>query len=237
MDAGELLERYEAIGDEADFVEAKRLYEQALAEGPDPELLRDYGYLLECHARRELREAVALYERAIELDPSDDKPHYQLISARTALWEAELAVDAYEARLAATPAEVREHRFLATAYLQVGAPAKAAAVVEAGLALAPQDAALTALRGEAKASLGDPEGALDDWSRALELEPEDIGPLYSTAFLLEREGRRGEAAEAWRRIIGWNDQRGYRLQSVWPREELERLTSEPERALPPPAGA
>jgi hypothetical protein len=54
--AGELLERYEAIGDEDALVEAQRLYEQALAEGPDPELLRDYGYLLECHGRRAIGE-------------------------------------------------------------------------------------------------------------------------------------------------------------------------------------
>jgi hypothetical protein len=36
VSVGELLERYEATGDEAAFVEATRLYEQALAEAPDP---------------------------------------------------------------------------------------------------------------------------------------------------------------------------------------------------------
>jgi Flp pilus assembly protein TadD len=55
---------------------------------------------------------------------------------------------------------------------------------------------LIAVRGEAKAGLGDAESALADWHRALELEPEDISALYSSAFLLEREGRLGEAAEA-----------------------------------------
>jgi tetratricopeptide (TPR) repeat protein len=70
----ELLERYEATGDEAAFVEATRLYEQALAKAPDPLLFRDYGYLLECHGRRALRRATEQYERAIELDPGADKP-------------------------------------------------------------------------------------------------------------------------------------------------------------------
>jgi tetratricopeptide (TPR) repeat protein len=122
---------------------------------------------------------------------------------------------------------VQEHRFLAQAYLRVNAYEKAREVVEAGLALEPDDAALIVVLGEAKAGLGDPEGALADWRRALELEPEDIGPLYSSAFLFERDGRLEEAIEAWRSIIDWNEARGYALQTVWPKQELERLTRTP----------
>jgi tetratricopeptide (TPR) repeat protein len=222
----ELLARYEALGEERDFAAAWPLYEQALTEAPDARLLNDYGYLLECHGRRELRRAVELYERAIALDPGYDKPHYELISARAGLQEPELPVAIYERRLAASPGEVREHRFLATAYLRAHAHDRALAVVEAGLELLPVDAALVALRGDAKAGLADPEAALADWRRALELEPEDIGPLYSTAFLLEREGRLAEAAEAWRSIIEWNEARVYTPQSEWPKQELSRLQTE-----------
>src|SRR5581483_11316241 len=78
----ELLARYEALGEEPDFVAARALFERAAAEREDPVLLNRYGYLLESHGRNELRQAAALYERAIELDPGFDKPHYQLISAR-----------------------------------------------------------------------------------------------------------------------------------------------------------
>jgi tetratricopeptide (TPR) repeat protein len=85
---------------------------------------------------------------------------------------------------------------------------------------------MLALRGEAKAGQGDPEGALADWRRALELEPEDIAALYSSAFLLEREGRLAEAAAAWRSIIEWNEARGYTMQSQWPKQELSRLRTE-----------
>jgi tetratricopeptide (TPR) repeat protein len=131
----------------------------------------------------------------------------------------------YEQRLAASPGELREHRFLANACLRAYAFERAREIAEAGLELAPDDAALVELRGEANAGLGDVEGALADWRRALELDTESIGGLYMSAFLLEREGRLTEAVEAWRSIIDWNNSRGYTLQSVWPRRELERLRS------------
>jgi tetratricopeptide (TPR) repeat protein len=220
--AGELLERYEAVGDERDFAEAKRLFEQALAEAPDVALLRDYGYLLECHGRRAIGKAAEQYERAIELDPDAEKVHFQLIAARAALGEAQEVVARYEQRLAEAPEDVRWHRLLAGACLAANDHERALAVIAAGLALAP-DHALFELRGEAKARTGDVDGALADWQRGLDPDGHSIGGAYMSAFLLEREGRIAEAIEAWSYVLDYNEARGYALQAEWPRRELERL--------------
>jgi hypothetical protein len=48
--------------------------------------------------------------------------------------------------------------------------------------------------------------------------------LYSSAFLLETEGRFDEAAEAWRSIVDWTESRGLVLEAQWPKRELDRLT-------------
>jgi tetratricopeptide (TPR) repeat protein len=96
-------------------------------------------------------------------------------------------------------------------------------VVVAAVQLAPDHAALLARRGESKAGLADPEGALADWEHALEIDPDDIGPLYSSAVLLEGEGRIAAAGDAWRSILDWNESRGLNLQREWPREQLARL--------------
>jgi tetratricopeptide (TPR) repeat protein len=226
MDVTELLARYEARGDERDFVAAKPLFEKGLAEAEDARLLTGYGYLLESHGRNELRQAVGLYERAIELDPDADKPHYHLIGARAGLREPERAVALYEQRLAVSPRSLREYRFLGHAYLTAHAYTRALEIAEAGLALAADDAVLFAVRGEARAGLGEVEGALDDWGRALELDSEDIGALYSSAFLLEREDRLEESAAAWQAIIDWNQARNQTLETEWPKQELERLRAE-----------
>ena len=148
-DMRELLDIYEASGDETAFTQAKALYERALAHAPDPVVVRDYGYLLECHARYALRQAIAQYEHALTLDPDADKPHYHLISA---------------------------------------------------------------------------DAALADWRRAIELDPEDISPLYSSAFLLERQNRLDEAIQAWSAIRDWAHDRGYTRDTEWPTRELDRLT-------------
>jgi len=234
MDKDELLERYEALGQQDDFMAAKPLFEaeirrreqsEAGLHGPeDALLLRQYGYLLECHGRITIRRAIEQYERAIGLDPDAEKVRYQWISAKAALFETETAVDLHRGRAAAAPGEVRELRLLAAAYLADHDYDAAAGAIDAGLELAPGDSVLTSDRGEVKAHRGDPDGALADWRRAHELDPEDFGPVYSSAFLLEREGRLAEAAQAWRQIIDYSTEQGWELTAAWPREELQRIS-------------
>src|SRR5260370_7723230 len=186
VDKKDLLERYEATGDEAAYLEALPLYEQAARNGADPETLKDYGYLLECHARRLLRRAVELYERAIELDQDFDKPRYQLISARAGLQETELPIAEYEKKLEAAPDQIRWYRLLAGAYLSAHEYDRARKVVDHGLDREPDDPILVASRGEARACMGDPECALAHCRRPLEPHPHPIAPLHITAFLLTR---------------------------------------------------
>ena len=57
MEKEELLERYEAYGDEGVYAEARGLYERSLADGGDARALTEFGYLQECHGRRSIRAA------------------------------------------------------------------------------------------------------------------------------------------------------------------------------------
>lgn len=224
MNRHKLLERYEIRGDETDYLAAKPLYEQALTRWGDPQLLLEYGYLLECHARNELRQAVARYRRAVELDPDFDKAWYQLIHALAALGDSDEMIALHQRRLAEAPQELREYRFLAAAYLAAGHSAEAREVIDAGLRLAPDDRMLISQRGEAKASTSDPDGALADWHHALDLDNSDIGPLFSAAYLLEREGRSDEAIQAWQSILTWHEQHGDQLGAEFPQHELARVS-------------
>jgi hypothetical protein len=51
----------------------------------------------------------------------------------------------------------------------------------------------------------------------------DFAPVYFSAFLLERERRLADAAEAWRDIVDYATKRGWDLTAAWPRQELQRV--------------
>lgn len=222
-DLRSLLDQYEARGDEDLYARAKPRYEQEIAANPDPVLVRDYGYLLECHARRELGRAVEYYEHALVLDPEADKVRYQKISAQAALGRISEEIRDYTAQVAAAPDDIRPYRFLARAYLIAQQYEAAGGAIDAGLALTDQDRVLIECRGDLRAGTGDTKGALADWRHALDLDPEDISPLYSTAFLYEREGRIPDALATWTGIRDWARTRGYGLDTEWPERERQRL--------------
>jgi cytochrome c-type biogenesis protein CcmH/NrfG len=159
----------------------------------------------------------------MDLDPGDDQVQYQWIGAKATLDEADDAITRYQERVAASRGDVRELRFLADACLAAKDFDAAEGVIDTGLALAPDDPGLIIDRGEVKAHGGDPEGALADWRRAHELDPGNFASVYASAFLLEREGRLAEAAEAWRHIVDFATERGWELTAAWPGQELQRV--------------
>lgn len=218
-----LLDRYEACGGEELFAQARERYEAALAATPDdPGLLRDHGYLLECHGRRTIEAAAASYERALAVDPGDEKTRLQWLHALASLGRHDDAVAACRA----LPDDLAAFRCLAVALLAAGDLSEAERTVEEGLARAPGDARLVELQGDVLARGGRSAAAMARWSEALRLDPENLSPRYSTVFALQREGRLEEAADEWRAILAWCEAHGAELDAEWPRRELARLEAE-----------
>lgn len=223
MDKYELVERYEALGDETEFATARELFERELAGQTDPLFFRQYGYLLQCHGRRAIQRAIKQYERSMELDPAADKVQYQWIGAMGSVGEADAVIARYRARVAAAPGDVRELRFLSSAWLTARDYDAAAEVIAAGLELAPGDWKFISDRGVLRAARGDTEGALADWRCAHDIDPTDFSTIYASAFLLEEVGRLAEAIGSWREILAYSEAQGWELDARWPRQEIHRL--------------
>ena len=193
--------------------------------GSDAQEWLDRGLAHQTNAWDELREALSCYECAIELDPSFEKAHYQLVVVYVALGQALDAAAVYQRRLVDSPNDLLAHRCLAQAYVAAGRWDDAGRTIDAGLALAPDDAFLLEQQGALFEGLGHVEQALSAWQRALEADQTSIGGRYSRAFLLERIGRRSAAASEWESILTWLRERGYDEDSEWPERELARLRS------------
>jgi tetratricopeptide (TPR) repeat protein len=226
MDKEELLLRYECEGGEDLYAEAKPLFEAALAEHPgDARLLNAYGYLLECHGRRMIREAAGYFEQAIDADPDWAKPRFQHIGALAALHDSYELIPRYEAWLAAHPDDATAYRLLAVLYLYDHDHDRAARVIAAGMERFPGDPGLIEQQGDLYAQTGRPEDALAWWRRAAQAAPDDYGISmhYSAAFLLERLGRLAEAADEWRFIVNWCEEHDATIEATWPRQMLRGI--------------
>jgi len=226
MDKEELLLRYECEGGEDLYAEAKPKFEAALAANPgDARLLNAYGYLLECHGRRMIREAAGYFEQAIDAAPDWAKPRFQHIGALAALHDSYELIPRYEAWLAERPDDPTAYQLLALLYLYDHDHDRAAQVIAAGMERFPGDVGLIEQQGDLYANTGRTENALESWRRAAQAAPDDYGISmhYSAAFLLERLGRLAEAAGEWRFIIGWCEEHDALIEAQWPREMLQRI--------------
>jgi tetratricopeptide (TPR) repeat protein len=242
QEAFRLMNDYEALGlrpgGEPAYTEAMTQYQQLLAEHPEDATLHlEYGYLQECHGRNLIRAAAGCYERAIELDPGWDKPHYQLIFARAGLAESERVIELYKKRLATSPEQIREYRFLASAYLRSGALEEAGKVIAAGRKLEPEDDMLLAAEAELLDTSGRREEALAVWRTLKQRDPDDLSPYFMSAFTLEALGRYQEAAAEWRYIISWLEAHNDTVHTTWPKEMLEGIEAKLDAADNDPGAA
>ena len=151
--ASRLMNEYEALGPrpggETAYTGAMLAYRRLLAEHPeDAQLHLEYGYLQECHGRNSIRAAVGCYEQAIELDPGWDKPHYQLIFARSALHEKRPRHRPVQEAAGRRPGPDPRIPVPRGAYLSNGALDEAGKVIAAGRALEPDDDMLLAAEAQ-----------------------------------------------------------------------------------------
>ena len=165
------------------------------------------GWEHQTRAWEELRAAVRKYEAAVEADPDNAKAHSQLVGALLALGQPHDAIARYEGR-----GDLVSLRCLARAYAAAGRWADAQAVIDR----VPDDPQLQWEQGVVYEAAGRYEDALETWERSL--TDDAIDGRYSRAFLLERLGRREEAAAEWQAIAAFSPE-----DAEWPEREIERL--------------
>jgi tetratricopeptide (TPR) repeat protein len=144
-----------------------------LPAGNHPAAEAQFNAAVAAHDRHELREAMGLYQRAAELDPSYFAAHHNLGLAALEANDLPRALLAGECATRLDPQSVSARRLFAAALQRANYPAEAAEQLERLLATEPNDApAQLALAGLYARALGEPDQARPHYERLLELDPQ-----------------------------------------------------------------
>lgn len=154
------------------------------------------GGFLRDHGR--IEEAVAQDRAAIAIRPDDLPSHLAIADYERKHGNLAAAIEHYQT-IVSTSANssvlVRVYASMGSLYHQMGQPTKAKESFEASLRLSPDQPAVLVKLGVIEEREGDVSAAIREYSRAMALQPSDVGyVLLSQA--LQKEGRSNEAYAA-----------------------------------------
>ncbi|MGO9774016.1 MAG: tetratricopeptide repeat-containing sulfotransferase family protein, partial [Roseiarcus sp.] len=153
-----------------------------------------------------LAEAVACYDKALELDPGEIDALNNRGNALVALNRPTDALASYDRALARKPGFVEALNNRGGLLRELERPAEALATLDKALAIRPDYSDALANRGNALVDLDRAAEALESYDRALAVNPAAANALANRANALTRLGRLSEAVESYDRAIAQNPQ-------------------------------
>ena len=146
-------------------------------------------------------EALAAYQRAIELDPQFAYPHHGMGLVYRALKRYEEALAAYQRAIELDPQDAYPHYGMGLVYRALGRYEEALAAYQRAIELDPQFAYPHHGMGLVYRALKRYEEALAAYQRAIEIDPQYAAPHNNMGNVYRALGRYEEALAAYRRAI------------------------------------
>jgi len=182
------------------------------------ELLENIPFQARCHnglgnvygALGRYEEALAAYQRAIDLDPKLANPHNGLGTVYYSLGSYEEALAAYQRAIDLDPKSAYAHNGLGNVYRDLGRHDEALAAYRRAIELDPKYALPHNGLGNVYRDLGRYEEALAAYQRAIELDSKLVYPHYNLARLEARWGNKETALQHLERAIALDQRwKGY----------------------------
>ncbi|HEU0175963.1 MAG TPA: tetratricopeptide repeat protein [Blastocatellia bacterium] len=173
---------------------AERLLSKVVEWLPD-ESNAWYNFGTTLFQARKLDQAIAAYERAIELDPKDAYPHIGLGNVYSALGQNEDAIEAYGWAVGLDPMNANSHHGLGNVYSALGRNEDAIEAYVWAVEFDPKDASPHRGLGIVYQLLKQYGKAEEAFRKAVELDPQRGTSRASLAGILRKLGREAEAAE------------------------------------------
>ena len=140
-------------------------------------------------------QALAAYQRALELDPKVAAPHNGIGNVYSDLGQYDQALAAYQRAIELDPKDAYPHNGIGNVYRDLGKYDQALAAYQRAIELDPKDAYPHNGIGNVYFDLGQYDQALAAYQRALELNPKDGSFRSSLVGILRKLGREAEAQE------------------------------------------
>jgi protein O-mannosyl-transferase len=149
-------------------------------------------------------EAIAHYEKALELDPTYGEAHYNLANALVRLSRVAEAITHYEKAVELNPNNAMAFHNLGSVLAQGGRLDEGIAQYRKALALTPNNAAMHNNLGAALLRSGQLDEAMVHYQKALELNPENAEANYNLANALVQKNRFQEAVTYYNHVLRLN---------------------------------
>ena len=146
-------------------------------------------------------EAIAAYQRAIELDPKFAYPHNGLGAVYQTLGRTDEAIAAFQRAIELDPKFAYPHNGLGNAYRDLGRTDEALAAYQRAIELDPKFAYPHNGLGNVYDDLGRTAEAIAAYQRAIELGPKDAYPHNGLGYMYQELGRTDDAIAAYQRAI------------------------------------
>ena len=140
-------------------------------------------------------DAIAEYERAIELDPKDAYPHNGLGNVYFEVGRYDDAIAEYERAIELDPKDACPHNGLGSVYYEVGRYKEAIAEYKRAIELDPKFALPHNGLGSVYYELGRHDEAIAEYERAIELDPKYAMPHLSLAGIYRRLDKQEELVQ------------------------------------------
>jgi tetratricopeptide (TPR) repeat protein len=180
---------------EAGFAE----WAEAIEEAPDmsfPYLVRGRWRMLQ-----EPEAALADYDRAAEVQPTDPLVYWRRGDCYAAIGDQDRALANYRRAAALDPSSLDELQTMAKLLADREEWAEAARAYDRAIALGPKYTDSYVGRARCREALGDFEGAARDHGRILDIDPSRNGTRYSRAWCLAQAGHSERAIEEMERVV------------------------------------
>jgi len=182
------------------YKQALKTAKAAMARhGKDP-VLPNIAALAMCGLGQQ-REAVAMFQRALKLDPGFSDAQRNLAQTLILLDMADKALKLLERMVVAHPDDEGAHYLQAQALANLGRTEAAEAAASRAVELAPKQPRNFNLRGVLRNNLGLTDLALADFEAALAPDSSNVDTLINISLPLARQPRHDAALEAARRAV------------------------------------